>query len=201
MNIASYNTTDRQTNRKILVTSFCSIILYVCLVVISLLFSLLIAKNLWNITIYINGEYIYAQCLLQPNYTSGLYMCYFSYILGSFTIFGALIVSIVSCISTRLVFSIANVMFSIFALMWWSVSMSIISGSIEEANNIHTPHEYWRNIILGLGWTQVGISLLLIISSTIFMIEERKISRIEYIHNLNRRIQEMNQQIVIFPEE
>ncbi len=137
---------------------------YLGLMSVSLAYIIIIEQNLWNITIYStnNVTTIFGQCLLQTDYTSGYDVCYYAYSLPAFTLLTAFMVSLFTSCMSMLSAAYANLTFAVITLGWWIIGASVMTSYIVDANNAGVPEEYWRNVILGLGWGEVALCFLLL---------------------------------------
>jgi hypothetical protein len=162
----------RQNKTKMLLhsaTAF-NVFFYVTMVSISLSYLIIVNEHLWNAyaTTFkgpnVGGTIVYGTCYLQSNFTSH-YMCNYAYTLPSLNMLFILIMSCLMCTGGKSAIY-TNVAFSTMTFIWWIFGASLMTDSIVEANAQHVPQEYWRNVILGLGWGQVLVSLLSVLCSS-----------------------------------
>jgi hypothetical protein len=147
-----------------------NLVAYMALLGISLASIFIIDDSLWetSVTMSSNGNStvytVYGQCFLQTDYSNGTSTCYYAYMLSSFTLLTAFCISIITCFLSALTTAYTNLSFAVVILSWWIIGASVLTSYINEANNDSVPQEYYRNVILALSWTQVPVSLLLVIS-------------------------------------
>jgi hypothetical protein len=140
---------------------------YLALLSISLTYIFIVEQQLWRVSVQssLNGVTIYGTCYLQSNYYSNNNICNYAYLLGSATIFTSLIVSIISCCSSRINSTVIFSIFAFISFIWWVIGASLMTQSINDANNNNVPQEYWRQVILALSWTQVCLSFIYIFTN------------------------------------
>lgn len=120
-----------------------------------------VSENLWHVSVFSTSSSttIYGQCFLQADYNNvWSSTCNYAYSLASFSVLLTVMMFLVGNCSSqpgaRFRMALYN---SIILFVWWVVGASIVTNSITGANNANVPQEYWRQVMLGLLWAEVGL--------------------------------------------
>jgi hypothetical protein len=158
-------------HKKYIRSTIISFVPFFTLLALALTYVIIVEQKLWKITVYsvnngqLQGQAVFGTCYLQDNYMNSASACNYAYILGTATIFGSLIISIATCCARQIPTAITYSVFSGLTAVWWIIGASFMTDNIRKANDFQVPQEYWRQVILGLGWAQVCVAILSTITS------------------------------------